>query len=263
MTVVPYGESLGSLLYPGAQNGLNCLQPMVLMTERVLPLTPAQRRRTLWRLDGGFGTDAAINWLLPRDYQLLVKGYNNLRAQKVVRQVPESVWQEVGPAKWAASVPNPVRYARRTQTLALHWLTEHGHDKCALLIHQLFDQAPAAIVARYNARGGMETEIREDKVGLQLVKRRKHAWNAQAAWVILGDMAHNLLTWTHDWMWYGSSFETYGMLRIVSDLLNLPGRLEFGGRKDDKLVKVALQRSHPYAREMQACLTRLFKELHV
>lgn len=140
-------------------------------------------------------------------------------------------------------------------------MTLKGKEKYALLIHQLFDQAPADIVRCYDARGSMETEIREDKVGLQLVKRRKLAWNAQAAWVVLNDVAHNLLKWTPDWMWQGSAFETFGALRIVQDLLSMPGRLEFGGRKGDRLLKVALLRSHPYALEMQACLNRLFREL--
>lgn len=261
MTVEPYGECLGSLLFPGAQKGKDCLQAMVLMAEQLLALPPARLSRLLWRLDAGFGTDAGINWLLPRRCQLLVKGFNNRRAKKVVGQVPNEDWVEVGPRKWAAPVPNVVRYARRTETLALDWVTGQGKEKCALLIHQCFGQSPAEIVRLYNARGGMETEIRDDKVGLQLVKRRKHAWPAQAAWVVLTDLAHNLLKWTDDWMWHGSDFEGYGALRIVQDLLTLPGRVEFGGRKGDRLEKVTLQQSHPYARKMQSCLQRLFREL--
>jgi hypothetical protein len=236
---------------------------MVLMAEQLLALPPARQSRLLWRLDAGFGTDAGINSLLPRHCRLLVKGFNNRRAQKVVGQVPDADWIEVGPRKWAARVPNPVRYACRIETLALDWFTGTGKEKCALLTRsdQLFDQSPAEIVRLYNARGGMETEIRDDKVGLQLAKRRKHAWPAQAAWVVLTDVAHNLLKWTGDWMWHGSDFEGYGALRIVQDLLTIPGRVHFGGRKGDRLETVALQRSHPYARKMQSCLQRLFREL--
>lgn len=231
------------------------------MTEDLLALPAARQPRLLWRLDGGFGTDGAINWLLPRRCRVLVKGFSARRAAKVVREVAEDEWIEVGPQKWVAAVPNPVRYVRRTQTLAVDWLTPTGKEKCALLIHQLFDQSPEEIVQCYNARGGMETEIREDKAGLQLVKRRKQAWNAQAAWVVLNDLAHNLIKWTGPWMWQGSTFETFGTLRIVQDLLPIPGRLEFGGRHGDRLQRVALQRSHPYAAEMQRCLQQLFREL--
>jgi hypothetical protein len=231
------------------------------MTEQLLALPAARQLRLLWRLDGGFGTDGAINWLLPRGARVLVKGFSACRAAKVVREVPEHDWIEVGPQKWVAAVANPVDYVRRTQTVAVDWITPTGKEKCALLIHQLYDQSPADIAHCYNARGGMETEIREDKAGLQLVRRRKQAWNAQAAWVVLNDLAHNLIKWTGPWMWQGTRFEDFGTVRIVQDLLPIPGRLEFGGRHGDRLQKVALQRSHPYAAELQRCLQQLFRNL--
>ena len=62
-------------------------------------------------------------------------------------------------------------------------------------------------------------------------------------------------------MWRDSEFQQYGCLRLVQDVLSVPGRLEFGGPKGDKLQKVALLRSHPFAHEIIPCLERLFKEL--
>jgi hypothetical protein len=59
-------------------------------------------------------------------------------------------------------------------------------------------------------------------------------------------------------MWVGSSFETWGHLRLVQDVLNIPGYLVFKGAK---LEKVALHRDHPFAGEMQDCLAHLFHEL--
>ena len=259
MAVCQYRETLGSLLYPGGTQSLQAFEPTVELAERLLCLKPHQRHRTLWRLDAGFGSDDAINWLLARDYQLLTKGYNSRRAQKVVRHTASDAWQTVrANRRWVAMVPNEVRYARCTQTLALRWLTETGKEKCALLIHTLFHLTPLEVLACYDARGGMEVEIKQDKVGLQLLRRRKHRWAAQEAWVILTDVAHDLLTWSHDWMWTGSRFETYGHLRLVHDVLSIPGHLEFKG---DKLQKVALSRTHPFAPEMQNCLKRLLTEL--
>lgn len=235
------------------------MQPSVELAERLLRQKPHQRHRTVWRLDGGFGSDDAINWLLSRDYQLIAKGYNSRRAQKLVRQIASDTWQTLRDNKWLAVVPKGVRYARRTQTLAVRWITESGQERCALLIHTLFDWPPDRVAHCYDQRGGdLEIEIKQDKLGLALTHRRKQRWAAQEAWVILTDLAHNLLKWTRDWMFVGSSFETYGHLRLVQDVLSIPGRLEFKG---DKLQKVALQRSHPYALEMQSCLTRLFTEL--
>jgi Transposase DDE domain group 1 len=260
LSAAPYAETRGSLLFPGFQHSLGTLQPTVLLAEQILHQRPHQRARTVWRLDAGFGSDSAINWLLARDYQLVTKGYNSRRAQKVVSQIAPDTWQVLRPNKWVAVVPDGVRYARRTQTLAVRWLTEAQRERCALLIHTLLDEMPRRVIEYYDQRGGaMEVDsIKQDKFGLQLTHRRKRSWYAQEAWIILTDLAHNLLTWLHDWMLSGSSFETYGNLRLVQDVLSIPGRLEFEG---DKLQKVALQATHPFAHEMQDCLAHLFHNL--
>jgi len=72
---------------------------------RLLRPKDCQRRRIIWRLDAGFGSDDAIKWLLSRDYQILVKGYNTRRAKKVALDVEPDDWQAVRPDKWAATVP--------------------------------------------------------------------------------------------------------------------------------------------------------------
>lgn len=230
------------------------------LSEHLLPLKPYQVPHIVWRLDAGFGSDAALKWLLARRYQVIAKGYNIRRAQKVVRQVSASEWQIVRPAKWVAVVPTAVRYGRSVQTLALRWRNPAGQEKCALLLHTLLDRPVLEVLQCYDARGGtIESDIKQDKVGLQLVRRRKRCWQAQEAWVILTDVAHNLLIWNRDWMLKGSSFESYGMLRVIQDLLSIPGHLEFQG---GRLRKVSLQRTHPFAPEMQSCLARLFRELN-
>jgi hypothetical protein len=263
VTAVPYGETVSSQLYPGSQNGLNCLHSMIEHSEAVLGLNERQRRRTIWRLDGGFGSDASINWVLARQCQLVVKGYSGLRAKYIVAQIPAAAWESLRENRWLAVVPSDlaIRYARTTQPLALYWIPPSQKPKCALLIHTLLDRTPREVTAFYDQRGGMEVEIQQDKVGLQLVERRKQRWDAQAAWVTLTDLAHDLLRWSHDWMWCDSRFASYGCLRLVQDVLGVPGRLEFGGPKGDKLQKVALLRTHPFAQELVPCLERLFKEL--
>lgn len=260
MSAAPYHETLGSLLYPGSQHSLATLEPSVELAERLLALSPQQRQRTVWRLDAGFGSDPAINWLLARGYQVLAKGYSAKRAAKVGRQLPKDLWQPVREQEWVAVVPAGLRYGRRTQTLALHWFTEAGREHWALLIHTLLNWSPLAVVQCYAARGGtMESDLHQDKAGLQLVRRRKQRWHAQTAWVVLTDLAHNLLTWTREWMFTDSRFEKYGYLRLIQDVLSIPGFVEFKG---SKLEKVALQRTHPFAAEMQSCLARLFRELN-
>lgn len=257
--MTPYRETLGSLLYPGRQHSLGCLQPLVELSERLLTPKPHQLPRIIWRLDGGFGSDDALKWLLARHYQLLGKGYSSSRARKVAGGVGEGEWNLVRPNKWVALVPTQVRYGRRVQTLALRWLREKGRQGQALLLHTLLAEPIPQVLALYDARGGtIESDLHQDKAGLQLIRRRKQQWSAQEAWVILTDIAHNLLVWAHDWMLIGSRFEGYGMLRLVEDVLSIPGRVEFEGRR---LQKVSLQRTHPLAPETLSCLERLFKEL--
>jgi hypothetical protein len=247
------------LLYPGAQHSIKCLQPLVLLAERLMHPKTHQFHHLIWRLDAGFGSDEAIKWLVARDYQLLVKGYNSRRAVKVASQVAPHHWQPLRPDKWIAEVPTQVRYGRRVQTLALKWYTPSDGARYALLLHTLAQLAPAQVAQLYDARAGtIESDIKQDKLGLQLLRRRKHCWHAQEAWVILSDLAHNLLIWSKDWMLTGSRFESYGLLRLVQDVLVIPGSLEFKG---DKLVKVSLQKTHPFAPEMQSCLQALFKNL--
>lgn len=258
---MPYGETLGSLLYPGSQTSVKSLIPMVEWAEHVCPATPTQRHHIWWRLDGGFGSDGSINWLLPRGYPFVAKGYSARRAQNLAQRLPAASWQRLRADKWFTEITPPTDYVLPTQTVAVRWQPERKPMKYALLIHTLPAYTPLEAVRCYEARGGQEVEIKQDKLGLQLVRRRKHIWNAQATWIILTDIAHNLLTWTRDWMFSGSQFETYGLLRVTHDVLNIPGRIEFGGRHGDKLERVALQRSHPYAREMQGCLAQLFKNL--
>jgi hypothetical protein len=258
VTVSQYGETLGSWLHVGSAQSVHAFEPMVRATEALLQLKPHQVAHTGWRTDGGFGTDHNINWLLPRSGQLVTKGYNATRAAAAARRRATDEWQAVGPERWVARVPEAVRYGRRTQSLVLHWVSEQRKDRYALLIHTLLHWPIADVVRFYDARAQQEVQIRQDKMGLQLTRRRKRAWSAQETWVVLNDLAHNLLAWTHDWMWRGSRFEGYGSLRLVQDVLNLSGHLVFQG---DKLQKVALCRSDPFAPDVAECLHGLLTEL--
>jgi hypothetical protein len=125
---------------------------MVRATEALLNLRPHQVRRTGWRLDGGFGTDHNINWLLPRTGQLVTKGYNATRAAAAAHRRDAAEWQLIGPDRWVALEPDGVRYGRRTQSLVLHWLSRPHQDHYALLIHTLLDWPMPAVVRFYDAR---------------------------------------------------------------------------------------------------------------
>ena len=108
---------MASLLYPGNTLSEQVLQEAVWGLETALQLSPPQRQQTCLRLDGGFGTDANLNWLLKRGYGLIAKTKAGRRAGAWGRQVRE--WQELPPGqRWIALAPQQLQYGVPTRTLA-------------------------------------------------------------------------------------------------------------------------------------------------
>lgn len=107
----------------------------------------------------------------------------------------------------------------------------------------------------YRERGGAEVEqFRQDKSGLAMAVRRKASFNGQTAYILLTDLAHNLLADFRRHALVGSRFESYGLKRIVRDLLCVPGTLIF----DDlgKLIYVKLLSQTKISTDLLICLER-------
>src|SRR5690606_14366531 len=142
--------------------------------------------------DGGGGKDEHINWLLERNYSILVKVKNWRRAAKLAALVthwyvdPKVADREVG---W---VEEPHSYTRPTRQLALRKQKRTGAWSYHVLVCALTDamhfrlcgqpmpeplHPQAALLAMlhvYDRRGGgIETQNRGDKQGLGLVRRNK------------------------------------------------------------------------------------------
>lgn len=249
-----YHETLLSLLYPGSQSGLKTFKTTVRTAQELLGLTREQRQRTVWRTDAGLGTDDNLNWALSHDYQVLMKGYNSRRANACVRQILPQAWHTLRRDRAVAIVPEAPRYARRTQTLLLRWVNQSGQTRYATLVHSLLDRDWQAIPDLFDNRGAMESEIKADKSGLLMPKRRKKSLTAQEALILLTDVAHNLLAWLHAWMFKDSRFDSFGPQALVNDVLCIPGQVVIKG---GRLEMVALRETHPYATEMVVCLTKL------
>jgi Transposase DDE domain group 1 len=232
------------------------LRPTVAAVERLLSLTPAQRRRIVLRLDGGFGTATNLNWALWQGYHVLAKGYSGKRAQAVARLV--TCWQELRAGeRWSAPAPVPRRYYRRTQTAVGKWKTEQGTYRHSLLTTSWREYPLGALAEVYDDRAAIEAEMKADKGGLQLHRRRKRRLAAQEALMLLTDLAHNLLAWTRSWMLRDSPFAEAGIYRIIKELLPIPGKVT---GKEGQIVKLRLKASHPLATSMLACLTRSLEQ---
>lgn len=249
----PYRESLISQLYPGWQHSSNCLQPAVETFEQRLDLPLKRRHKIIWRLDGGFGGDQNIEYLLGRGYQVLAKGASNRRAAKLAGQVQR--WRTVRTDKYVGQVTTPEQFSRPVQTFVTQ--SQVGQKIRLAYLYSTLRASGIQTVRLYDQRGGAETEFRADKSGGgQLHKRRKHKRDAQEVWVHLNDMAHNYFSWFAGHIVTGSRFEGYGPLRISRDLMHVPGLVEI---RDGQLLSVKLLKSAPYASELLACLERFWE----
>jgi hypothetical protein len=216
-------------------------------------LAAARRKMVLWRLDGGFGSDEKLRWLLARNYQTIVKGFSGRRADNLAQQVTR--WNPYGDA-WLGVVPCPIDFGREVQAWVKRRLEEgqfrHSYYLTTVKLHSLQAQ-----MTLYDQRGATEIEqFRTDKQGLHLSARRKHAFLAQKALILLDDMAHNLLADFQVRALTESPFASYAAKRIVRDLLAIEGRLTWDGHR---LVRIDLCQNHPHAETMLACLQRYFR----
>jgi hypothetical protein len=266
VSATQYGETIWSELYPGSRPSVSCLQPAVLAFESSFDLAPkandpkisfdlaaARRGLVFWRLDGGFGTDEKLHWLLGRGYQVIVKGFSGRRADNLARQVTR--WNPYGDA-WLGAVDCPVDFDRKVHAWVKRRVEkgqfQHSYYLTTFKLHSL-----AAQMALYDQRGATEIEqFRNDKQGLHLSARRKHGFLAQKALILLGDIAHNLLADFQARVLCGSPFSGYAAKRIVRDLFAIEGRLTWDGQQ---LARIEFCRTHPNAEAMVACLRRYFR----
>jgi hypothetical protein len=239
-----------SELYPGNRHTVQCFQPAVLAVENALELASEQRQRTVWRMDGGAGSDEQLTWLLGRGYQTMAKGISNRRAEALARQVRR--WDAYDTC-WLGEVSAPVDYGRPVRVFVKRRLKDgcflHSYYVCTLSL-----PSKGLFMAYYNQRGGAEVEqFRNDKSGLSLTTRRKQGFLAQKGYILLTDLAHNLLADFHHRALVGSRFEGYGPKRTIRDLLRIPGKLTF---VDGKIAKIELLSQKQFSQDLLICLKR-------
>jgi hypothetical protein len=250
VSAIKYRETVWSELFEGNRHTVRCLQPAVLAAENALELAPEKRKRVVWRMDGGAGSDEQIGWLVSRQYQIVAKGTSNRRAEALARQVTRwDCYNDV----WLGRVDPPVKYGRPVQVFVKRRLKKgkfcHNYYVTTLKL-----PSKGAFMACYDNRGGAEVEqFRNDKNGLHLAARRKRRLSAQKALVLLTDLAHNLLADFQHTALVGTKFEGFGPKRIVRDLLTIPGKLVFDG---SQLKRIELLDTHQHAKELLVCLER-------
>ncbi len=248
--MIRYHETVWSDLFPGNQHTSQALRPAVEAVETALDLALAQRQRTVWRLDGGAGSDEHLRWLFGRGYHVVAKGMSNRRAVALATQVRR--WDPYRTDVWLGEVPPPVDYGRPVRCFVKK--RQHkGEVLHSYYISSLALPSKRLFIAAYDARGAAEIEqFRNDKSGLSLAARRKRSFTGQLAYILLTDLAHNLLA-AFQRALIGSPFQEYGPKRIIRDLLTIPGRLSF---QQDSLIRVELLSQKQFAHDLVICLER-------
>lgn len=250
MSAIRYRETLWSEVYPGNQHTVRCLRPAVRGAEKALELAVAQRKRTVWRLDGGAGSDVQLQWLLDRDYHVMAKGMSNRRAGALARQV--SRWDAYA-GYWLGEVASPVDFGRPVRVFVKRRCKDSKFVH-SYYITTLSLPSKGHFLACYDQRGGAEVEqFRNDKSGLGLVARRKRSLMAQKGLVLLTDLAHNLLADFYHQALVGTRFAGYGPKRIVRDLLATPGNLVLEAGELQRIELLSLKQFSP---ELLICLER-------
>jgi hypothetical protein len=249
VSATDYRETVWSEVYPGNQHTVQCFKPGGLAAETALELAPAQRKRTVWRLDGGAGSDDHVRWLLKRGLQVVAKEMSNRRAYALARKARR--WDAHQDA-WLGEVKPPTEYGQPIRVFVKRRLKEDAFCH-SYYLSTLSLPSKVLFMACYDARGGAEVEqFRSDKNGLSSETRRKRSFTGQKGYILLTDLAHNLLADFHAKALVGTRFESYGLKRTVRDLLNFPGRLVFDQRGE--LVRVELLSLKQFARDLSICL---------
>lgn len=250
VSAVKYRETVWSDVFPGNYHTVQCVQPAVLATEIALDLSSRQRKRTVWRLDGGAGSEDQIHWLIQRGYHVLAKGLNNRRSHALARQVQR--WDPYRDML-LGEVPAPRGYPRPVRIFVIR-RQENGRFHHNYYVTTLRLPSKKRFLAAYEARGGAEVEqFRGDKQGLGLSARRKRSLMGQKGYILLTDLAHNLLADFYHQALVGTRFEPYGLKRIVRDLLATQGLLTF---ESDQLQNVDLLSLKQFSKDLLFCLER-------
>lgn len=237
-------------MYPGNYHTVHCLQPAVEASETALELSFEQRKRTVWRMDGGAGSDEHLIWLLARGYHVMAKGMSNRRAEALARQVQR--WDAYQENAWLGEVDPPTDYGRPVRVFVKRRVKD-GQFLHSYYISTLSLPSKGSFLHLYDDRGGAEVEqFRNDKSGLNMEARRKRSFTGQKGYILLTDLAHNLLAdFAHRGL-AGSSFAGYGPKRIVRDLLNIPGLVSWS----ENLVQIDLLSQNQFSEELVMCLLK-------
>jgi hypothetical protein len=255
--------------------------PLVAAAEVTLDLDEAKRERTLIRMDAGAGRISAIPWVLMRGSFVVSKDSSTVRARLLAAPVadwvvdPRDAQRPVGRVPVPASEYHAGQYRRRSTRVAVRCRLANGQwgvgvavsslpvaDACVLsgLDATAASDPTLALVAYvylYDQRGGgVETAFKEDQQGLGITKRSKKRFAAQQVVMLLGALAHTVLTWAKRWVVaLAPAIQRLGIKRLVRDVFGITGRVDVD--HEGHVRHILLSQANRLARHLLVALQAL------
>lgn len=274
-----YGEIVCEQVLSGnsACRDLAVLTALLTLVWQILGLAARHKSQIILRLDGGFGSAEIVNYLLAQGYQLVVKQYNGLRANKRASEIKETDWHSDGNKgrSWALLSDDQFYHSgeRKLWQIAVRCLKREAKTKasgasptysyaillvCRAELEKLEASQTLAFEAQlhfYDGRATIESEsFRGDKQGLKLVKRRKASLAGQTGLVLLSQLAHNLLVWAKHWLGANEAgLLALGTKRLVRDLMSIPARFTF---RKGRIIKVRLAKRHSLVKRYESAFEK-------
>lgn len=214
--------------------------------------TSGVRRKMVYRVDGGYGTQPQIRWMLATNRLFIAKAATT-RPQKWADKVAPGQWQWVpGSVRVAEVVAGP--YVRAI----VCEVTPPGHQgrvEYSLLLTNLNAQEFDA-VALWHLYAGRQTIEAFFKMGRNvygLGNLRSRSFHAVYAFLWLVFITHNLLQWVKQSLFGGTPLEQIGTRELVERIGRIPAwrqRTERGWRlhlpAQDALARFFVQALSPH-----------------
>lgn len=242
--------------------------------------------QVILRGDAEFGTPATIALVESYGFKYLFKGISPQKARKLAEEV-EDFYRRVKPsaddwARWMADLGQHRHYDRsetgagkkiECRTLVMTYVRESppqkvtkGHGKkrsheqqTQQIRHDYFltnltaEELPVEKALEvYDDRATIESYFQDEQYALGAKHVRTWSFHGSALFQYLVATTNNLLRWFRDELLKGTEFESYGLTRIINELMQIPARLIKRGR----IWTMELPQRHALA-------TKLLNQWHV
>jgi Transposase DDE domain len=245
------GITMGLHLDPGNVHCAVRFRELVQMSDERC-LRSSTRRSVVYRVDGGYGTQPQIRWMVATNHLFIAKGATT-RPRKWADKVAREQWQRVdGSVRVAEVAGGP--YVRAIVCEVTPPGVEGRVEYSVLLTNLSAHEFDAeALWHLYAGRQTIEAFFKMGRTVYGLGNLRSRSFSAIYAFVWLVFITHNLLQWVRQSLFGGTPLEGIGTRELVERIGRIPAwrqRTEGGWRlhlpAQDALARLFVQALCPH-----------------